>query len=203
MKKLLLFFLLTAILSCSIFKNKAKQKQDFKTADKVDLTLKSTEKDKGVEINSKSDSTALKTHRTANKSLFTNSQNFNLQNNGKCADPGTTRFVKLMDVTGNTTEIPVNDNTDLKYGNETKLENDISDLKIEIIDLKKQKDSIAKNYENSENTNIQLSKKLESKNLQLDLQTKSSPLSAFIWVGILSIAAWELVKYYIKLKLKP
>ncbi|SEG39744.1 hypothetical protein SAMN05421847_2202 [Halpernia humi] len=67
MKKLLLFIMLTAILSCSIFKNKTKEKKFLKTDDKLNLTVKSNEKDKGVEIITKSDSAALKSHSTANK----------------------------------------------------------------------------------------------------------------------------------------
>ncbi|WP_159969847.1 hypothetical protein [Halpernia humi] len=50
---------------------------------------------------------------------------------------------------------------------------------------------------------MKLTKELATKNTQLDLKTKSSPLSAFIWFGIILIAVWELGKYFIKLKLKP
>lgn len=202
MKKLLIILLLMMLYSCSIMKNKNKQKQltesNLQTTTQTDLSTKNQE----MENSSFSDSTVHRSQYDGAKSLFANSQNFNLTNNGKCGDPGVVRFVQVTDSHGNQTSIPVNDNTDLQFGSESKLETENSNLKIENSSLVKENDSIKKDNETLQSTNINQSAELISKSLELDLKTKSSPLSAFIWFGVLLLIAWELLKFYFK-KLKP
>lgn len=202
MKKLSIICLLMMLYSCSITKNKNKQKQQSESVSKTEIQTKSEVKNQEMEYSSFLDSTTQKTQFNGAKSLFTTGQNFNLTNNGKCADPGAVRFVQMTDSQGNQTSIPVNDNTDLNFGSVTKLETEISDLKIENSSLIKSNDSIKKNNESLQTANINQSKELISKSLELDLKTKSSPLSAFIWFGVLLLIAWELLKFYFK-KLKP
>lgn len=196
MKKLLIICVLMMLYSCSIMKNKNKQKQFTESNIQTTIRTESATKNGEMENSSFSDSINQKTSFSVVKSLFSNSQKFNLSNNGKCGDPGTVRFVQVTDSKGNQTSIPVNDNTDLNFGNESKSENEILDLKIENSSLIKQNDSLRKNNESLQETNINQSSELITKSLELDLKTKSSPLSVFIWVGFLSIVGWELLKFY-------
>lgn len=198
MKKLLIIILLLLLCSCGIMKNKLKEKQESESSVKTEMEASSQQTNEEMENNSFLDSVAQKTHFNAAKSLFSNSQNFNLTNNGKCGDPGVIRFVQITDAKGNTTSIPVTDNTDLNFVNESKYEAEILDLKTEISSLIKENDSIKKSNELLHTSNINQSTELSNKSLDLDLQTKSSPLSAFIWVAILSVIVWELLKHYLK-----
>lgn len=198
MKKLLIICLLMMLYSCSIMKSKSKQKQFTENSVQTVIEAETVTKNQEMENSSFSDSTIHKTSFTGAKSLLSNSQNFNLTNNGKCGDPGSVRFVHVTDSKGNHTSIPVNDNTDLKFSNESKSENEISDLKIENSSLIKQNDSLKNTTETLQSQNINQSAELISKSLELDLKTKSSPLSAFIWMGIISVIAWELLKFYFK-----
>ncbi|QDP85181.1 hypothetical protein FNJ88_06240 [Chryseobacterium sp. SNU WT5] len=202
MKKLLIILLLMMLYSCSIIKNKNKQKQLTELNSQTTTQTELSNKNQEVENSSFSDSTVHKSQYNGAKSLFANSQNFNLTNNGKCSDPGAVRFVQVTDSHGNQTSIPVNDNTDLQFGSQSKLETENSTLKIENSSLIKENDSIKKDNETLQSTNINQSAELISKYLELDLKTKSSPLSAFIWMGVLSVIAWELLKFYFKKLIK-
>lgn len=198
MKKTLLIFTIFLVSSCSIMKNKSKEKLMSSSVENTSITASTDLKIREREDIATKDSLVTKQDFKIEKSTIATSQKINLINNGRCADPGILRFVQITDLQGNKTEIPVNDNTDLQFGNDSKFDTEISDLKIENSALLRQNKSYEKDTDSLQSLNTNLNKELITKSMQLDLKTKSSPLSAFIWVVLLSIAAWEILKFYLK-----
>lgn len=195
MKKIILLFLLIFLTNnCTVNKHKTKDKNDTSITNEVQITEKSSVKENSVQQHNRSDSTVSNANYNIDRSKIATLQNFSLKNNGKCAGPGSTRYVQFTDVLGNKTSIPVNDNTDLNFGSESEIKKEVESLKIENINLKKQIETLKKDKEaltakqESQKSNIKV------KVSKTDVETEKYPFWSFIVVGVLSIVFWEIIK---------
>lgn len=185
-------------------------KQKHKTKDKVE---EQTELSTKVELQTENqtqykfagrDSTAFQSDLKAESSFLSSLQNLKLTNNGKCLDGGEIRFVRFTDAQGNKTEVPVNDNTELNYSSDSEilkektiLKAEISKLKSENSDLKKEiKSSVAQNQEKSENN--------KTTDVKIETAKKQNSLMSYVWTAVLSILLFQIALFFIKKQfLKP
>lgn len=198
MKKLITILIIFLISACTSSRQKSKEKQE--TVSETDFT-----KERQASVNasenvkeSKKDSVSTKTsYNIVRDNLFA-SQNFQLKNNGKCADPGTIRNIEFTDAFGNRTTIPVNDNTELNFINETDLKNEIESLKLENNQLFETSLSIQTKYEALQNEYEVFRHNLKSKSVKTDTKTKKNTIWQFVLVAVLAVLIWETSKKLIK-----
>lgn len=198
MKKLITILIIFLISACTSSRQKSKEKQQ--TVSETNLT-----KEKKASVNasenvkeSKKDSVSTKaSYNIVRDNLFV-SQNFQLKNNGKCADPGTIRNIEFTDAFGNRTTIPVNDNTELNFINETDLKNEIESLKLENNQLFETSLSIQTKYEALQNEYEIFRQDLKSKSIKTDTETKKNTIWQFALIAVLAVLIWETSKKLIK-----
>lgn len=193
-----MLLLLLFIGSCTVSKHKTKDKNDTSITNEVQSNEKSSVKENSVQQNNRSDSTASNANYNIDRSKTATLQNFSLKNNGKCADPGSTRFVQFTDVLGNKTSIPVNDNTDLNFGSESEIKKEVESLKTENVNLKKEIETLKKDKESLTVKEVDQKSNIRVKASKVDTETENRSLWAFVLVGILSIIVWEFIKKLIK-----
>lgn len=198
MKKILLFLLLPLVGGCGVSKNKQKEKQLTEIEENLKVTNQGSVKENSDSRKNVSDSTASQSKYNIDRSLASALQNFSLKNNGKCGDPGITRFVQFSDALGNKTAIPVNDNTDLDFHNETDLKKEIEILKTEKLTVKKENEKLVKSNESLSNQVNELSTKLKAKSTKSDTKTEKNSFSSFALIAVLAIVVWEILKKLIK-----
>ncbi len=198
MKTLISVFTLLIVASCGISKEKSKQKELLEQTTTLDFHTEMTRKENELKNISGTDSSSNKIGLNSLKSFLETSQNFTLKNNGKCSESGEIRFVNITDFHGNKTSIPVNDNTELNFGNETKLRYEISELKQEIVNLKSENNLLQKNSEELEALKKHQTFNSKSQTTNVDVKTKKSSFSNIILIVVLSIVGWELLKFYLK-----
>lgn len=192
--KNIIIILLLLITSCTVSKQKMKDKNDTSITNEVQSNEKSSVKENSLQENNKSDSTVSNTNYNIDRSKTATLQSFSLKNNGKCADPGSTRYVHFTDVLGNKTLIPVNDNTDLNFGNELEIKKEVESLKTENVNLKKEIETLKKDKEALTAKQAAQKSNIRVKASKTDVETKKHSFWSFILVGVLFIMAWELIK---------
>lgn len=197
MKKLLLFILLL-LLGCATNKQKIKEKQESSSSLVSNTRVKSDEKTTVAKKETKKDSISKNSNYNIERNQLFAAQNFQLKNNGKCADPGILRNVEFTDALGNKTSIPVNDNTELSFHNETELKKEVESLKIENKQLSETVTETQSKYEKALSQNEELKQKNYSKSSNTNTKTESSTIWQFILCGVLSIVVWSLIKKLIK-----
>lgn len=198
MKKLITILIILLISACTSSRQKSKEKQEsFTETDFTKETKTSVTELENSKQNSK-DSASAKTNYTIVRDNLLASQNFQLKNNGKCADPGTIRNVEFTDAFGNRTTIPVNDNTELNFINETDLKNEIESLKLENNHLFETSLSTQRKYEDLENEYEVFKQNLKSKSVKTDTKTKRNTVWQFVLVAVLAVIVWETTKKLIK-----
>ncbi|WP_144282638.1 hypothetical protein [Chryseobacterium echinoideorum] len=198
MKKLITILIILLISACTSSRQKSKEKQEsFTETDFTKETKTSVTELENSKQNSK-DSVSAKTNYTIVRDNLLASQNFQLKNNGKCADPGTIRNVEFTDAFGNRTTIPVNDNTELNFINETDLKNEIESLKLENNHLFETSLSTQRKYEDLENEYEVFKQNLKSKSVKTDTKTEKNTVWQFALVAVLAVIVWETSKKLIK-----
>lgn len=199
MKKLTYFIILLFFVSgCVTSKHKIKDKQESNSLLETKNSLNSDEKI-DVESNQiRKDSISIKSKYNIEKNELFAAQNFQLKNNGKCGDPGTLRNVEFTDALGNKTSIPVNDNTELNFQNQSELKKEVESLKVENKQLIKTITETQSKYEKVLNQNQELKQKTNTKSSNANTKTESSSIWQFILCGVLSIIVWGLIKKLIK-----
>ena len=180
--------------SCTVNKNKTKDKNDTSITNEVQSSETSSIKDNSIRQNNRSDSTASNANYNIDRSKIATLQNFSLKNNGKCTDPGPTRYVHFTDVLGNKTSIPVNDNTDLNFGNKSQIKKEVESLKTENFNLKKENETLKKDKEAFTTKEEAQKSNIRVKASRTDVETEKYPFWSFIVVGVLSIVVWEIIK---------
>lgn len=202
MKKLTYFIILLFFVSgCVTNKHKMKEKQESNSLLETKNSLKSDEK-LDVESNQiRKDSISIKSKYSIEKNELFAAQNFQLKNNGKCGDPGTLRNVEFTDVLGNKTSIPVNDNTELNFQNQSELKKEVESLKVENKQLTETITETQSKYEKAQSENNDLKQKLNTKTSNVNTKAESNSIWQFILCIVLSIVIWEgskkLIKTYI------
>lgn len=198
MRNLLLLFLLLFIAGCTVNKHKNKEKNDTSIHNEVQSNEKSSVKENSVQNKKISDSTTSNAKYNIDRSKTAVLQNFSLKNNGKCADPGSTRYVQFTDVLGNKTSIPVNDNTDLDFRSESEMKKEIESLKTELFNLKKENETLKKDKKSLTSKKAAQKSDIRTKNSKTDIKTEKHSFWNFILVGVLFIIVWETIKGIIK-----
>lgn len=198
MKNLIILLSVLLIGSCTVSKQKKKDKNDTSITNEVQSNEKSSVKENSVQQNNRSDSTASNANYNIDRSKTATLQNFSLKNNGKCADPGSTRYVQFTDVLGNKTSIPVNDNTDLNFGSESEIKKEVESLKTENVNLKKEIETLKKDKQALTIKQATQISNIRVKASKTDVQTEKHSFWSFILVGVLFIVVWETIKGIIK-----
>lgn len=157
MKHLLILLLL---ISCGTrTKTKTTDKVETKTEinDKTNVNTKvETEVKAKIEVKDKV-KTEVKTEAMALQSI----QNLSLKNSGKCQDPGAVRYLSYTDKNGSKMEIPVDNNTELNFGNESNFKQENQILKSENETLKTENTSLSTRFKEVLNQNKTLSENVE------------------------------------------
>lgn len=192
--KTILIFLSLLLVSCGISKDKLKQKKE------LNFTEKSKQKTELQQSENTVSSVAVKKLFTSSvlqnkeQEKFLQTQNFQLKNNGKCSDPGTTRNVEFTDALGNKTKIPINDNTELNFGSLTEIQKENETLKAEnkqqsseIQKLEKQFNETTKKLEKAE-------KQLKERSVDVETKTKKNPIGSYLFTVFASIVIWEVIR---------
>lgn len=199
MKKLLFLLLLILLIgSCTVSKHKTKEKNDTSITNEIQNSETSSIKDKSIRQNNRSDSTASNANYNIDRSKTATLQNFSLKNNGKCTDPGSTRYVHFIDVLGNKTSIPVNDNTDLNFVSESEMKKEVESVKTENVNLKKEIETLKKDKQALTVKQAAQKSNIRVKASKTDVETEKYSFWSFILVGVLFIVVWETIKGIIK-----
>ncbi|MGD1319146.1 hypothetical protein [Chryseobacterium sp. 2R14A] len=199
MQKLILFFMLLIFVSgCVTRKHKIKDKQEFYQEVENKTTWQKNENTFVEKKGMKKDSLYTNNKYNLERNHLFTSQSFQLKNNGKCGDPGVLRNIEFTDALGNRTSIPVNDNTELHFGNESFLKKEVESLKTEIFNLKKENE-ILKSYKVDLSTKKTAQKStITERKGNTEVKTEKHSFWSFILVGLLSIILWETIKGIIK-----
>ncbi|WP_312078334.1 hypothetical protein [Chryseobacterium sp.] len=198
MNKLIIFFLLL-LFSCGITKEKSKLKQS--EASEINAKVSEQNNSSGTvnAASTKSNLTDISLQNNFERSRLQNNQNFTLKSNGKCAEPGTVRNVQFTDKAGNTTTIPVNDNTELNFGNQSEESKEIETLKADKRILQDEKNDLQLKYDKNSKLLSETQEKLNKKSTDTDVKTKKNSIWQFLLCAVLAVFCWELLK---KLKQK-
>lgn len=194
-----LIFLLIFLFSCGITKEKSKLKQS--EASELQSKVSEQNNSSGTvnSVATKKQLTESSTQNNFESSKLLTNQNFILKSNGKCAEPGTVRNVQFTDKAGNTTTIPVNDNTELNFGNTSEESKEIQSLKEDKRILLDEKKDLQLKYDTSSKTLSEAKEKIKKQSTELDLKTKKSSIWQFFLCAVLAVVVWELLR---KLKQK-
>ena len=196
MKYLLILLLL---LSCG---SRTKTKTTDKTEAKVDVNDKTkveTEHDTnikaiiGFENKAK---TQIETEVTTLQSI----QNLSLKNSGKCVDAGQVRFLSFTDKNGSKLEVPVDNNTELNFGNESNFKQENQSLKSENESLKTENTSLSTRFKEVLNQNKTLSENVKVLQKSNHVESQRTSWTTWLWFGISLIMFWEIGKFIIKRK---
>ena len=204
--KALISFVTIALLfvSCTVFKHKEKSKEKTEIVKMENTSISSEVKSEVKADVSVTDSTVQQTAFSISKTFGSIAQNFTLKNNGKCADGGEIRFLRITDAQGNQTEIPVNNNTDLSFNSESEITRENASLKTENSKLTKEKTDLQTKYDAEVKARKDLEKKQSALQINTDSKSERSQLTAFLWCIVLTVVFWESGKFFIKKQfLKP
>ncbi|MEG0760087.1 MAG: hypothetical protein RR411_01275 [Chryseobacterium sp.] len=193
MKKLIIFLLLF-LFSCGITKEKSKLKQSETSELQLKLFEQSNSSGTVNSAATKNQLTESSTHNNFESSKLLTNQNFILKSNGKCAEPGTVRNVQFTDKAGNTTTIPVNDNTELNFGNTSEESKEIQTLKEDKRILLDEKNDLQLKYDNSSKLLFESKEKLKKQSTELYLKQKKSTIWQFLLCAVLAVVLWELLR---------
>lgn len=186
---------------CVTNKHKIKDKQELNTELQTKSTSLNNENTSVDRKETKKDSSSTNQRFSLERNQLFASQNFQLKNNGKCAEPGTLRNVEFTDVLGNKTSIPVNDNTELHFKNDIDFKKEVESLKIENKQLSETVNEIQSKYEKQLSVNQDLKQRINFKSNNTDTKTESSTIWQFVLCAILTVIIWEgskkLIKTYI------
>jgi len=200
MKKLIIFILLL-LFSCGVTKEKSKQKN----STEAEISSKSelqNNNNGSVNLNStKNTLTESSVQNDFEKNKLLSNQNFVLKSNGKCAEPGAIRNVQFTDKAGNTTTIPVNDNTELSFGNQSEESKELASLKEDKRVLTNEKNDLQHRYDNSTKLLAEAQEKVKKQFSDINSKTKKNTFWQFVLCAVLAVVVWEggkkLIKTYI------
>lgn len=198
MKKLITILIIFLISACTSSRQKSKEKQETSS----ETNLKKETQTSVTQLENSKQNSKDSVSRSADYNIVRDnilaSQNFQLKNNGKCADPGIIRNIEFKDIFGNTTTIPVNDNTELNFINETDLKNEIESLKIQNNQLSENSLETQSKYETLKNEYEVIKKNFKSESFQTETRTKKNTVWQFALVAFLAVIIWETIKKLIK-----
>lgn len=125
-------------------------------------------------------------------------QSLVLKNTGKCVDPGTVRYLNFTAKDGSKIEVPVDNNTELAFGNESNFKQEIQFLKTENETLKTENNVLKKHFKEVLNQNESLTKTIETSTKSNHVKSDRTSWATWLWFGIAIIAFWEFAKSLIK-----
>ena len=195
MRKFIIILCLFLISCGARHKTKSVEKEALKTEEKYLKETQSTSAEKEKEAHKILDSGKNISEHNSFMDQYSFLQNFTLKNTGKCLNPSV-HFVTVTDSKGNTTQIPIDNNTELSFNNENKSNKEFSSLKQENTELKQSiliKDKEIYNLQkNIEEHQASLQKKVSKK----DVETVYKPyVWMFVLVGIILLyAGYKLYK---------
>lgn len=200
MKKVIIILLLL-LFSCGITKEKYKQKQ-IETSELSSKLYKDNNNSGTINLAStKNQFTEISGKKNLESSKLLTNQNFSLKSNGKCVEPGAVRNVQFTDKAGNITTIPVNDNTELNFGNQSEESKEIQTLKEDKRILLNDKINLQLKYDKTQKLLTETNEKLQKKSTYTDIKTKKNTFWQFVLCAILAVIIWEgskkLIKTYI------
>lgn len=198
MKKLLLIFLLLFSVGCTVSKTKSKTKDKLEISEQTKISENTTVKSSTDVKNAVSDSSGSKSNYNIDRNHSSALQNFSLKNNGKCSDPGPTRYVQFTDALGNRSTIPVNDNTDLNFENITELKKEVESLQQENANLVKSNKTFKNQVDVSEKKISDQNKLIKSLSMKSDIHKDKNPFSLYALIIVCTVVVWELLKKLIK-----
>lgn len=193
------YLLILLLLSCG---TREKTKITDKAEAKIETTDKAkVESDEETEIKAKIEvkdkaKTQIETEVTALQSI----QNLSLKNSGKCIDGGVMRFLSFTDKNGSKLEVPVDNNTELNFGNESSFKQENQSLKTENETLKIENINLLTRFKEVLNQNKTLAEQTKSLQKSNHVQSDKTSWTTWIWFGISLILFWEVGKFIIKRK---
>ena len=198
--KALISFVTIALLfvSCTVFKHKEKSKEKTEIVKMENTSISSEVKSEVKADVSVTDSTVQQTAFSISKTFGSIAQNFTLKNNGKCADGGEIRFLRITDAQGNQTEIPVNNNTDLSFNSESEITRENALLKSEISNLKTENTYLKQQIDAKSDQSNQQSESIKTTDVKIETDKKQNSLISYFWCVIISVILWESGKFFIK-----
>lgn len=140
--------------------------------------------------------TEMETEVTALQSI----QNLSLKNSGKCQDAGVVRFLSFTDKNGSKLEVPVDNNTELNFGNETNFKQENQILKSKNESLKSENINLSTRFKEVLNQNKTLTEKAKSSKKSNHVKADRTSWTTWLWFGISLILFLEFGKFIIKKK---
>lgn len=196
MKYLLILLLLLSCGTREKIKITDKAEAKIETTDKTKVeTGEETEVKAKIEVKDKAEIEE-KTEIKALQSI----QNLSLKNSGKCQEAGTVRFLSFTDKNGSKLEVPVDNNTELNFGNESNFKQENQTLKSENESLKTENTSLSTRFKEVLNQNKTLSENVKVLQKSNHVESQRTSWTTWLWFGISLIMFWEIGKFIIKRK---
>ncbi|MCC2590374.1 hypothetical protein [Chryseobacterium sp. MFBS3-17] len=198
MKNLLIALLLMFSASCATQKHKSKQANQSE-AKKMETTSTDRRTDlETAQAVTRTDSAAQKTDLVRNMEVSSILQNLTLKNSGKCAEGGEIRFLKFTDAQGNTTEVPVNDNTELDFSAGAHLQKENIQLKAELQKSQNINEQLNARLQVADQQNRQNREEFSTSSKATDLDVERNSFMSYVWTVLIAVLLWEIGKFTIK-----
>ena len=198
MKTILYFISIFILMSCNAIKQKDKivNKDSSTTSSSVD-SHNTSKNQSNYKITSK-DSTAFKSDLNVSSDFQNAIQNLTLKSNGKCSEVGETTFMEFKDQQGNTLKVPVNNNTELAFGNESNSVQENVRLNQELSAVNQELHNVKLNLYNEQKTSTQLKTEISNLESQLKIKVQKPVWYAFLFWCVIAVIVWEFGLFYLK-----